>query len=164
MAKGNGGRKNVGTTDQTLPKSRSKQISHSDVGGSTTNDYFVWDTSILDHEVSGDGSCDWTWDISAKDLKGFLTFMAECSKRTWGEIESDTTGGKNRHKKHHFHEVDRLPKCAQDRLLHHLDESYTNLFRLRYGGTQRVWGVRERAAFRLLWLDLDHKVYPTEKD
>lgn len=162
MAKGNG-RKNVGDTAQTVPKSRSKQISNADVGGSTTNDRFVWDTSILDHEVSGDDSCDWTWDISPEQLKDFLTFMAECSKRTWGEIESDRTGGKNRHKKHHLHEVASLPACARDRLVGHLDESYTTLFRLRFGGTQRVWGVRERAMFRLLWLDLDHKVYPTDK-
>ncbi len=163
MADRNRGRKSVGAGAQTTPKARSKNISTAGVGGSTTNETFTWDTSILDHEVSDDATCSWTWDISPQELKDFLTFMAACSKRTWGEIESETTGSKARHKKHHSHEVSSLPKCAQERLLGQLDESYTTLFRLRYGGTQRIWGVRDRAIFRLVWLDLHHRVYPTEK-
>lgn len=165
MARNNGGRKSVGRNSQTIPRSRSKQISKADdAAASTTGEKFTWDASILDHKVSDDDRCAWTWDISAQELKDFLAFMAECAQRTWGEIESDLTGGKDRHKKHHFQEVSSLPKCAQVRIVEHLDESYTTLFRLRYGGTQRIWGVRERARFRLLWLDLNHQVYPTERN
>lgn len=164
MAKKDRRRKSVSDTAQTVPKSRAKRISNADVGGSTTDQFFVWDASILDHEVSEDDTCAWTWDVTPKELSDFLHFMTECSKRKWGEIEADRTGGKDRRKKHHFQDVASLPACARARLFKHLDETYTTLFRLRYGGTQRIWGVRDRAVFRLLWLDLHHQVYPTEKN
>jgi hypothetical protein len=35
------------------------------------------------------------------------------------------------------------------------------LYRFRFTGTQRIWGIRDRRTFRVLWWDPDHQVYET---
>jgi hypothetical protein len=126
---------------------------------------FQWRTNFLDAEVSDDARCDWTWDISPDELKTLLEFLSDLSQLEWSEIEASQTGsGRNRHCKHHAQPITSLCHPAQVRLAQVLDESYSELFRFRYGGTERIWGVRDRAIFYPIWLDLKHQVYPTEKD
>lgn len=120
----------------------------------------------MDADVSDDESCPWTWRLAPKDLQVLLDFLVEMSKRTWGEIEADRTGGRIRHKKHHDMEVADLDRCAQARFSAHLssvtDDSYDTVFRLRYAGEKRVWGVRDRSHFKVIWSDLNHGVYSVD--
>jgi hypothetical protein len=117
---------------------------------------------MMDIGVGDDVNCGWSWDISAEELQGFLTFLSECAALTWAELKGQTVGGRRGHKKHHAQKVDTLPTKAQQRLAAHADESIDELFRLRYGSRKRIWGLRDRAVFHLIWLDLEHQVYPTE--
>lgn len=118
-----------------------------------------------DREVTVDDSCDWDWELPTSDAFRLLDFLEESSQRTWGELLSDRTGGNSRHKKHHAHRVDSLPRPATDRLkkLGFIDRGEEQLFRFRIDGKGRLWGYRSGALFRVVWWDAEHRVYPTER-
>lgn len=117
---------------------------------------------MMDIGVSDDDSCDWTWKLEPQELQELLGFLAASSGRTWAEIEADRTGNKQRHKKHHDHDVSDICAQARARLYELTDESYDKIMRLRYGGEKRLWGFRDRALFHIVWVDLHHQVYPTD--
>lgn len=150
---------------QPSPKHQ-KVITTGSSSGSVSSELFQWDVKWMDADVSDDDSCPWTWRLDPTDLKVLLTFLVEMSNRTWGEIEADRTGGRTRHKKHHDMEVADLDRCAQSRFSAHIssvtDDSYDTVFRLRYAGEKRVWGVRDRSLFKVIWSDLNHGVYPVD--
>jgi len=57
---------------------------------------------------------------------------------------------------------DVLCKEAQDRLAElHLEQE--TLFQIGLGNKPRLWGIMSKNIFKLLWLDLDHSVYPVGK-
>jgi hypothetical protein len=74
---------------------------------------------------------------------------------TWGAIESNR-------KKNHSVEVGSLCKEAQERI-HELKLGVDELFRFRLTGKQRLWGIRDRERFKILWWDPDHEVCPSTK-
>lgn len=76
-------------------------------------------------------------------------------KMQWGELAKNN--------KSHSMPVNRLCKAAQDRLVQIGQDDVDTLYSFRFGSTQRLWGIRDRAALRILWWDHDHTVYPTEK-
>ncbi|MBF9327938.1 MULTISPECIES: hypothetical protein [Mycobacteroides] len=130
---------------------------------STSDALFRWDVSLMDVGVSDDESCPWTWRLEPQELQELMQFLADCSCRKWAELEADRTGGKERHKKHHDHPIADICREGRERFYQSVsDESHDKLFRLRYGGKQRLWGIRDRAIFRIVWADVHHKVYPTE--
>ena len=89
--------------------------------------------------------------------------MNEMSQLSWAEILAQTTGGKERHKKHHPQSWDSLCNEAQERWME-IDRTEEELFRFRVGGKQRIWGVRQGPTFFVVWWDAEHQIYPTEKD
>jgi hypothetical protein len=153
---------------QARQSARGKKINRDTTARPTEEDYFRWEAKWMDIGVSDDDSCGWTWKLTPADLKEALEFLTDMSVRRWGEIEADETGVRVRHKKHHDMSVAVLANCAQRRFEKHMsavaDSSYGSVFRFRYGGTKRIWGIRERTVFRVLWCDLDHAVYPTDPD
>lgn len=150
-------------TPTPRPTTKAKNIVAADLAGSTSGSPFQWDASIMDTDVGKQPECDWTWDVAPEELQELLKFLGQCSERTWGELEADRTGQRERHKKHHEQDVSSLCSAARARLLSITDESHDKLFRFRYGGTERLWGVRDRAKFYLIWLDLNHRVCPTDR-
>lgn len=88
--------------------------------------------------------------------------MDEMSRLTWSEILAQTTGGKDRHKKHHSQPWDSLCDEAQNRWIE-IERTEDDLFRFRVGGRARIWGVRQGATFFVVWWDAEHQIYPTEK-
>lgn len=90
------------------------------------------------------------------------TAMQDMSQLTWSEIFGQTTGGKERHRKHHAQSWDSLCNEAQERWIE-IERSEEELFRFRVGGKERIWGVRQGATFFVVWWDAEHQVYPTEK-
>ncbi|MDQ2755739.1 MAG: hypothetical protein M3Y71_04130 [Actinomycetota bacterium] len=140
-----------------------KQIGSADLTSSTQNQPFRWDTSMLDVGVTDDAACNWTWRLETQDLKELMQFLADSSNRTWSELEADRTGSNDRHKAHHQHAVAKLFRGARKRFEDAVsDDSYDMMFRLRYGGEKRLWGLRDRAVFHIVWVDLKHQVYPSE--
>lgn len=125
---------------------------------------FRWSVREADRDVTGDDSCEWSWELPTSETFRLLDFLEEASHRTWGELLGDRTGGRARHKKHHGHSIDSLPRAAVERLRRtgFLDHGEEELFRFRLDGKGRLWGYRSGPLFRVVWWDAEHKVYPTE--
>jgi hypothetical protein len=112
-----------------------------------------------------------SWGISRVDLAGnwsceplrgdpaalALVFdrLRSFETQTWNEIE---TRSRNHH---HYIERVRICPAAQQRL-EELQIDADQVFSLRFNNRVRLWGVREGAAFRILWWDPEHTVYPVE--
>ena len=87
--------------------------------------------------------------------------MIEMSGLKWSEIFAKTTGGRDRHKKHHSHSFETICDEAQSRWIE-IGREEDTLFRFRTGGKQRIWGFRTGAVFNVVWWDAQHKIYPVD--
>jgi hypothetical protein len=74
---------------------------------------------------------------------------------TWGDITQDPNYN-------HSVKVWQIVKEARKRL-EELGIEEEQLFRFRLTGTQRVWGIRDRDIFYILWWDPKHEVCPSTK-
>lgn len=74
---------------------------------------------------------------------------------TWAQIEQNK-------KNNHSVSVEDFVSAAQARI-EELQLDVDELFRFRFTGTQRLWGIRDRERFKILWWDPDHKVCPSKK-
>jgi len=88
------------------------------------------------------------WDDILPKIQNFETM-------TWSEIES------NKHLNHSVG-VDSLCKEARERIFY-LKLGVDELFRFRLTGKQRLWGIRDRERFKILWWDPEHEVCPSTK-
>lgn len=93
---------------------------------------------------------------SADQFYDILPILRDLERMGWRAIEAN-------HGMHHPSPAWKLCKEAQDRLKHLNLDDFETLFRLRLSGTKRLWGIRTRNLFRVLWWDPNHMVYPTEK-
>jgi hypothetical protein len=74
---------------------------------------------------------------------------------TWFEIEQRSNN------KHHPINVGSLSKPARDRFVElELDAGADSVFSLRLSGAERLFGIRDRWIFYLLWWDPEHLVCP----
>ena len=80
--------------------------------------------------------------------------LKQYSQKTWGEIMRDS-------KRDHKCDVAGLSKEAQKRLVAIKMDDIAELWRFRFTGTQRLWGIREGHTFRVLWWDPNHEIYPS---
>jgi hypothetical protein len=98
----------------------------------------------------------WGWlNIQSKDI---LVYIMEklryFESMTWGEIDA------NRH--NHPMPLDKIPKTARERLKEReLDD--LELYSFHLSGKKRIWGIREREAFYIIWWDPEHTVYRVQK-
>lgn len=124
--------------------------------------YFRFSVDQIDLEAGEDTGCLWQWGPEAHHWRDVLQHLADFSHKTWSEIEAERTGGnKRRRKKHHDMPVRELDKSARKRIRDLFgDDAPDTLFRFRLSGKQRLWGVRDKAMFYLLWFDEEHMVYP----
>ena len=63
----------------------------------------------------------------------------------------------------HEVQVVSLIKTAQQRLLEIAKDDLDTLYSLRISGKVRVWTIRVGNVLRLLWLDLEHEICPSQK-
>lgn len=121
-----------------------------------------WTAREIDHGVSDDETCDWSWHLTSQESTDLLKFLEELTQKTWGEVQRETSG---KHKKHHGHALDSICQAAQDRLDSQglTAQGEEELFRFRLSGTRRLWGFKTGSLFKIIWWDKDHRVYPTEK-
>jgi hypothetical protein len=117
-----------------------------------------WTVREMDHEYSGL----WDWELKSNEAYKVLGYLEELSQKTWGEVEQERTGKKDRHRKHHSMLVSELCKEARDRLKERFqnEELPEELYRFRLAGKVRLWGIRSQTTFKLIWFDRNHKVYP----
>lgn len=114
---------------------------------------FQWSQRSMDHEFAGD----WDWNLSPKEARLILSNLEEMSEKTWDEISKETAG-KNNRAKSHPQSVDDIVAAARDRLPDlHIDVE--ELYRIRLGYSERLWGYRLGGCFHVLWFDRHHKIY-----
>ncbi|MBF0131952.1 MAG: hypothetical protein HQL75_05125 [Magnetococcales bacterium] len=109
-----------------------------------------------------------SWVISTLDMDGpfgwnrlekevfdnIIRKLQNFESMTWGEIEG---------RRHHSIGKDTLSRKAQKRLEEiHMDD-VDEVFSLAMGGIERIFGIRERNIFKILWWDPDHQVCPSSK-
>jgi hypothetical protein len=131
-----------------LEKNRPSQIEHPN----NDQEKLSWQIRILDF----DGP--WGWgDMDAKTLKYVHGKLAQFETMTWAEVNHPNTG---------CHPIKVIDLCskAQKRLAEiKVFEFEEELFFLRLSGKERLWGIRERHVFKILWWDPMHEVYPVDK-
>jgi uncharacterized protein (DUF4415 family) len=130
---------------------RPSKTAHSVEVASTSDQFPVWQISRFD--TAG------PWGRAAIDedhLWGHIfEKLRHYEKMKWADIERDR-------RKNHSHQIAALSKEARQRAADiRLDADV--LFRFRFTGEQRLWGIRRGRVFQIVWWDPHHQVYPTEK-
>ena len=59
--------------------------------------------------------------------------------------------------------IEHLCSDAQNRLRDLGLDDYDEVWEMRIGGKERVWGLRDASVMLLLWWDPEHEVCPSEK-
>jgi hypothetical protein len=116
-----------------------------------TSAYLVFGLQLLDHE----GSYAWT-EISSEHTK----LIAEACKG-WESMRADDVFAAKGNKPVPF---GNLCSAAQARLRNiELEEYDGQWWELRVSGQRRIWGVRQRHVFYIVWWDPEHQVCPSKK-
>jgi len=111
----------------------------------------VWQVAAFD--------VDGPWGVDAETASSWRQIfnkLRSYESMTWGQIDSD------RKYNHHVSTQD-LIKRARDRLVEIKLDDTESLFRFRFSGTKRLWGIRDRQRFKILWWDPGHEVCPSTK-
>lgn len=99
------------------------------------------------------------------DIERIIDFLIHYSKRTWADIDRDThDDGRS---KHHFQkDKTKLSKEANERIKKMEIEDEVDdgaLYSFSLTNKIRIWGLRYKNFFYVLWYDPKHEVYPTKK-
>lgn len=123
------------------PKSQSSNTGHLSVH---------WSFDIFDDKAWHDNH------HKEKTFRELVKPMRDYGRRTWSEIEAD---------RKRDHSVPRKDLCqeAQERLEYLRQDDVDELWRFRFTGIFRIWGIREGRLFKVLWLDPQHKICPSKK-
>lgn len=80
---------------------------------------------------------------------------------TWDEISKYSHRKKDKSvSNNHNVPISKLCKDAQDRLIALGYSDYSEIYSLRLEGTIRLYGFRKMNYLDIIWVDLDHEVYP----
>lgn len=93
-------------------------------------------------------------EIEKNKLGEIRNKLADFESMTWHEIL-----GKNSH----LIPVSGISKAARDRLQLLKQDDIDELLSLRLSGKQRIWGILEDQALKVLWWDPEHLVCPSSK-
>jgi len=115
------------------------------------NALLAWNTDTID--IGGK----WSWN----DINPKIWFRHICpakhafSKMRWSEIVGD---------RHHSIDVNKIMSEAQKRLIHIEQDDVDVLYSLAIGSKPRIWGIRDRNVFKVLWWDPKHEICPSPKN
>jgi len=108
-----------------------------------------WSFAIYDPDIQ------WgTDDCANEPFRNIATRLKQYESMSWSAIE------RNR-KRDHSVALDRLSKRARHRLQEIRQDDVDALWRFRFSGEQRFWGIRVGEVFRILWWDPEHEVSPS---
>lgn len=97
----------------------------------------------------------WGWGtLEPKHIVTVLKKLRDFESMTWGELTGGTSGNKPI-------PVDHLCAAAKKRLETKKLDDLDHLWELRLGGKLRIWGIRWRGCFHVLWWDPEHTVCPS---
>lgn len=108
----------------------------------------VWRFQTVDFE----GPFGWISCRPRTKLREVIEKLGQFESMTWQEIEQ------SRSHKCHFIDVDDLQKQARDRLDQIGQGDVDQVFSLHLSGPERVFGIRDRWIFKILWWDPEHAV------
>ena len=114
-----------------------------------TLNHICWQFSLMD--LSGPFSCS---EITPDEWLLILSKMRLWETMTWNEIEG---------KRDHSINVESLSNIAQKRLEDIQLDDIDEVFSLHIDGKKRLFGIRDRNIFKVLWWDREHKVCPSPK-
>ncbi|MBF0552300.1 MAG: hypothetical protein HQK60_17420 [Deltaproteobacteria bacterium] len=128
------------------------KIPRSHAGPSENNYPISWHVSLME-TVDPFG-----WHVIQREkLEEVRTKLASFENKTWHEIFVQDNW------RNHSIPVSDLCKEAQDRLKEIKQDDIDSLVSLRLAGTERIWGIRDRHIFKILWWDPDHEICPALK-
>ncbi|OAJ69049.1 hypothetical protein [Gluconobacter cerinus] len=104
-------------------------------------------------QVDWGGPYCWAAVPAEKILREVIPRLQEFEKKKWGEIQA--TGS-------HDIEVENIIKAAQVRLQMIYKDQYDSVYSLRVQGEERIFGVKDKAIFRVLWWDPKHSICPSK--
>jgi hypothetical protein len=105
------------------------------------------------HKMDWGGA--WSWNACEQsDFCKILKRFGEFEKLKWKEIDG---------REHHHQQIADLSNEAQKRLVELKHQIEDFLYSIRVDGPGRVWGIRYRDEFHVLWWDPEHSVRPTSK-
>jgi hypothetical protein len=110
--------------------------------------HIAWHFRSLDHEGPfGWGCCD-----RATLIDTIINRARDFETMTWRELQYKDLL--------HSTPLQRIAKEARERLEEINQGDVAELHSLRIEKKRRVWGIRDRLYFRVLWWDPEHDVYP----
>ncbi len=114
------------------------------------NETVSWKLSFIDK------GGDWGWKKIGHRRweEEILPKLINFESKPWAEIV-----GKN----NHLIPVSNIIKKAQDRLVKIERDRVEELFSLRLDGKTRLYGIRDRATFKIIWFDFNHEICTSHK-
>jgi len=108
----------------------------------------AWQVSILD--IDGP----WGWQNIDKThfFDHILPKIQHFESMMWKEIL-----GRDNHEVN----VEQVSKAAQKRLTEIRLDDFERLVSLRFGGSERLWGLKINNILKIIWWDPNHEVYPS---
>lgn len=100
--------------------------------------------------------------LSTTYLKDILIKLKGFEDMTWDKIDKQTHGKEGKSSNHND-KIEDLGVEARKRLKVLGYNDYTEIYSLRCGGLERIFGFRERNNLNILWVDINHSVYPPHK-
>lgn len=87
--------------------------------------------------------------------------LKDLESNTWDEIRQQTHKSKGKMKSNnHLVQVGSLCEKARTRLVDLKLDDNDELYSLRLEGTVRIYGIRKENYLDIIWVDLNHEVYP----
>ena len=104
------------------------------------------------------------WGISnnLSDIEQILTYLSNLESQRWSEILTDKSGRRSNTRNHHI-DISELSKDAQSRATEIRVDEFGELCSIAISGQKRVWGYIVDGTFFVVWLDVNHEIYPYEK-
>jgi hypothetical protein len=152
---GRGEKKTIGSA--TAPKGRGKSLPEVQKV-SIDAQRFQWSAQAIDHAYSGE----WDWDLRPDEAKNILDLLARTSQLTWREVKDLKFNSKTRSRPLHHHQPRESICPDAQRRLSELDIDAEEVFRLRHGNLERLWGYVTGPVFHIVWWDRKHRVCPQE--
>lgn len=145
------------TSQGAIVVSDSKQVRHGGNPDSYKTKNPTWSFRLLDQSYPK-----WSFSDTEPLYSKIICKLASLEGMTWAEIESASGGKKPGHGSNsHFIPISEIDSEAQKRLRDRHMDDIDELFSLRLGGTERIWGILESSTLQVLWYDRNHEIAKT---
>jgi len=92
--------------------------------------------------------------IEKEEWRHIVSKMSDYESQTWGELEGD--------RNHSIPVKDLCPEAQKSIQKRQLDD-VDSVFSIHFNGVERLFGIRDRHVFKILWWDRKHEICPCAK-